>query len=161
MCLFSTNSALYSTCMYGKIHLKSYVIVLHFLSFYLFFILLFYFINTQNCLLKNVSFGYTLYRTIHRNFAHVIFNIVKQKWIIWRTRSKLIQWSKRQWQSVPRKLQENLLPSAFSWEAILENTIHIAECLFQTSMFCKTSPLEVLCHQWNGLELEFYGGHHL
>ena len=60
MCLFSTNSALYSTCMYGKIHLKSYVIVLHFLSFYLFFIFLFYFINTQNCLLKNVSFGYTL-----------------------------------------------------------------------------------------------------
>ena len=117
MCLFSTNSALYFTCMYDKIHLKCYLIVLHFLSF-LFFIILFYFINTQNCLLKNVSFGYTLYRTIHRNFAHVIFNIVKQKGIIWRTRSKLIQWSKRQWQSVPRKLQENLLPSAFSWERV-------------------------------------------
>ena len=79
MCLFSTNPALYSTCMYDKIHLICYVIVLHFLSFYLFFIFLFCFINTQNCLLKNVSFGYTLYRTVHRNFVDVIFNIVKQK----------------------------------------------------------------------------------
>ena len=47
-----------------------------------FFIFLFCFINTQNCLLKNVSFGYTLYRTVHRNFVDVIFNIVKQKGII-------------------------------------------------------------------------------
>ena len=38
--------------------------------------------HTQNCLLKNVSFGYTLYRTVHRNFVDVIFNIVKQKGII-------------------------------------------------------------------------------
>ena len=36
MCLFSTNPALYSTCMCDKIHLKCYVIVLHFLSFSLF-----------------------------------------------------------------------------------------------------------------------------
>ena len=55
----------------------------------------------------------------------------------------------------------NPLPSAFSWEAILENLIDIAECLFQTWVFWKTSPLKVLCHQWHGLELELYGGHHL
>ena len=36
MCLFSTNPALYSICMCDKIHLKCYVIVLHFLSFSLF-----------------------------------------------------------------------------------------------------------------------------
>ena len=28
------------------------------------------------------SFGYTLYRTVDRNFANVILNIVKQKGII-------------------------------------------------------------------------------
>ena len=82
MCLFSMNPALYSTCMYDKIHLKCYVIVLHFLSFYLFFHSSLLFHHTQNCLLKNVSFGYTLYRTVHRNFVDVIFNIVKQKGII-------------------------------------------------------------------------------
>ena len=54
----------------------------------------------------------------------------------------------------------NPLPSAFSWEAILENLIDIAVCLFQTWVFWKTSPLKVLCHQWHGLELELYGGHH-
>ena len=73
---------MYSACMYDEIHLKCYAIVLHFLSFSLFFIFFFYFINTQNCLLKNVSFGYILYHTVDRNFAYVNFNIVKQKGII-------------------------------------------------------------------------------
>ena len=71
----------------------SYCISFPFLFFSFFFP---YFINTQNCLLKNVSFGYILYHTVDRNFAYVNFNIVKQKGIIWRTRSKLIQRSKRQ-----------------------------------------------------------------
>ena len=65
-----------------KFILKCYAIVLHFLSFSLFFHFFFYFINTQNCPLRNVSFGYTLYRTVDRNFANVILNIVKQKGII-------------------------------------------------------------------------------
>ena len=91
---------MYSACMYDKIHLKCYVIVLHFLSFSLFFIFLL-FLNTQNCPLKNGSFEYTLDRTVDRNFANVILNIVEHKGIIWRTRSKLIQRPKRQWQSVP------------------------------------------------------------
>ena len=69
--------------------------------FSFFHVFFFYFINTQNCPLRNVSFGYMLYRTVDRNFAYVILNIVKQKGIIWRTRSKLIQRPKRQWQSVP------------------------------------------------------------
>ena len=43
-----------------KFILKCYVIVLHFLSFSLFFHFFFYFINTQNCPLRNVSFGYTM-----------------------------------------------------------------------------------------------------
>ena len=75
--------------MYDKIHLKCYVIVLHFLSFpflffffFFFFIFLLYFINTQNCPLKNVSFGYTLYRTVDWNFANFILNIVERKGII-------------------------------------------------------------------------------
>ena len=40
------------------------------------------FLNTQNCPLKNVSFEYTLDRTVDRNFANVILNIVEQKGII-------------------------------------------------------------------------------
>ena len=90
-------------CMMKSIWIvtRSYCISFPFLFFSFFFP---YFINTQNCLLKNVSFGYILYHTVDRNFAYVNFNIVKQKGIIWRTRSKLIQRSKRQWQSVPRKL---------------------------------------------------------
>ena len=34
------------------------------------------FLNTQNFPLKNVSFEYTLDRTVDRNFANVILNIV-------------------------------------------------------------------------------------
>ena len=55
---------------------------LSFPFFFFFFIFLLYFINTQNCPLKNVSFGYTLYRTVDRNFANFILNIVERKGII-------------------------------------------------------------------------------
>ena len=74
-----------------------------YISFPLLFFSCFFslFLNTQNFPLRNVSFGYMLYRTVDRNFAYVILNIVKQKGIVWRTRSKLIQRPKRQWQSVP------------------------------------------------------------
>ena len=71
------------------------------------------FLNTQNCPLKNVSFEYTLDRTVDRNFANVILNIVEQKGIIWKTRSKTVQQSKRQWQIVPRKLQNKPLTFSF------------------------------------------------
>ena len=47
-----------------------------------FFHFSFLFLNTQNCPLKNVSFEYTLDRTVDRNFANVILNIVEQKGII-------------------------------------------------------------------------------
>ena len=47
-------------------------------SFFSFFFL---FHQHANCPLRNVSFGYTLYRTVDRNFANVILNIVKQKGI--------------------------------------------------------------------------------
>ena len=40
------------------------------------------FLNTQNFPLKNVSSEYTLDRTVDRNFANVILNIVEQKGII-------------------------------------------------------------------------------
>ena len=40
------------------------------------------FLNTQNFPVKNVSFEYTLDRTVDRNFANVILNIVEQKGII-------------------------------------------------------------------------------
>ena len=40
------------------------------------------FLNTQNFPLKNVSFEDTLDRTVDRNFANVILNIVEQKGII-------------------------------------------------------------------------------
>ena len=71
------------------------------------------FLNTQNFPLKNVSFEYTLDRTVDRNFANVILNIVEQKGIIWKTRSKTVQQSKRQWQIVLRKLQNKPLTFSF------------------------------------------------
>ena len=104
---------MYSACMFDKIHLKCYAIVLHFLSFSLFFHFSSLFLNTQNFPLKNGSFEYTLDRTVDRNFANVILNIVEQKGIIWKTRSKTVQQSKRQWQIVLRKLQNKPLTFSF------------------------------------------------
>ena len=82
MFLFSTNFALYSTCMCDKVHFEMLRDRIAFPFLFSFFSFFFYFINTQNCPLRNVSFGYTLYRTVDRKFANVILNIVKQKGII-------------------------------------------------------------------------------
>ena len=75
---------MYSTCMYDKIYLICHVIVLHSFPFpfFSFFFSVSLFLNTQNFPLKNVSFEDTLDRTVDRNFANVILNIVEQKGII-------------------------------------------------------------------------------
>ena len=80
---------------------------------FLFFSFFFSVSQHANCPLKNVSFEYTLDRTVDRNFANVILNIVEQKGIIWKTRSKTVQQSKRQWQIVLRKLQNKPLTFSF------------------------------------------------
>ena len=152
---------MYSACMYKKIHLKCYVIVLHFLSFSLFFIFLLCFSTRKTVLWKTSALN--IHSTVLLiGILQMSFSISLNKKELYKKKSVQKLYSNRKGSD---KLYQgsykiNPLPSAFSWEAILENLIDIAECLFQTWVFWKTSPLKVLCHQWHGLELELYGGHH-
>ena len=119
------------------------------------------FLNAQNCPLKNATFKiHSIVLLI--GILLMSFSIsLNKKELYEKHVQKLYSNRKGSDKLYQGSYKINPLPSAFSWEAILENLIDIAECLFQTSVFWKTSPLKVLCHQWHGLELELYGGHHL